>query len=388
MADQTTSVPIQYDTSKYNTGGMMYPADLMSGTGEYGGNYVMFFINVHEDSELAKEGSGNTLVPNVPASKRDSMSGTNISKATEAVAPAIFAAGAANAGGVAQKAAGAVGVDLSGKGAAVANTALGVAGGAAMVMAIGGTRNEYKRQSKAICLYMPSDLSVKYGMVWDETSLAGTAAMMAGAENVGAAALKVGAGAAVGAGAGALLGGKKGAKIGGIVGGVVGAASAANNVGNLAEIGAAQGLKAPGIGEYMSKSSGTAANPKKEQLFKEVRFRDFSFNYQFFPRSSAEARSVLSIVKEFKLHMHPEFRDTNQFLYIYPSEFDIVYYTGGAVSPHLPKHTSAVLTDMSVMYSPQGVYTSFADGMPTQINITLSFRELALLTKKDIMAGY
>jgi len=42
---------------------------------------------------------------------------------------------------------------------------------------------------------------------------------------------------------------------------------------------------------------------------------------------------------------------------------------------------------MVVNYAPNGQFTSFADGMPTQINITLTFKELALLTKDKIEAG-
>jgi hypothetical protein len=39
---------------------------------------------------------------------------------------------------------------------------------------------------------------------------------------------------------------------------------------------------------------------------------------------------------------------------------------------------------MTVNYSPQGQFTTFENGMPTQINITMSFKELALLTKEKI----
>jgi hypothetical protein len=43
---------------------------------------------------------------------------------------------------------------------------------------------------------------------------------------------------------------------------------------------------------------------------------------------------------------------------------------------------------MTVQYAPQGQFTSFDNGMPTQINITLNFRELALLTKEKIQDGF
>jgi hypothetical protein len=54
---------------------------------------------------------------------------------------------------------------------------------------------------------------------------------------------------------------------------------------------------------------------------------------------------------------------------------------------NINRHTSCVLTDLSVDYSPNGQFTSFSDGMPTQINISLVFKELATLTKEKIQDG-
>ena len=132
---------------------------------------------------------------------------------------------------------------------------------------------------------------------------------------------------------------------------------------------------------------GLAANPKKEQLFKGVDFRSFQFDYQFFPRNEEEAANVLRIVETFKYHMHPEFKDSNQFLYIYPSEFDISYYQNGKENPNLHKHTSCVLTEMSINYTPSGQFNTFANGMPTQINMVLNFKELSTIHKDLIKEG-
>jgi hypothetical protein len=150
-----------------------------------------------------------------------------------------------------------------------------------------------------------------------------------------------------------------------------------------AAAGVAVGLKLPGTGG-ISKLTGLAPNPRKEQIFKHVNFRTFTFDYQFYPRDAQEAENVLNIIYQFKLHMHPEFKDANNFLYVYPSEFDIFYYNNGQENMNVNRHTSCVLTDMTVNYSPNGQFTSFANGMPTQINVTLTFKELATLTKEKI----
>jgi hypothetical protein len=136
-----------------------------------------------------------------------------------------------------------------------------------------------------------------------------------------------------------------------------------------------------------SVASGLAANPKKEQVFKGVNFRTFSFDYKFFPRNWNEAQNIRNIIAQFKYHMHPEFKDNNNFVYIYPSEFDIFYYQDGEENLNLHRHTSCVLTDMSINYTPNGMFSTFPDGSPTQIDVTLTFRELALLTKDKVMDG-
>jgi hypothetical protein len=140
-------------------------------------------------------------------------------------------------------------------------------------------------------------------------------------------------------------------------------------------------------GGALSAKLGIAANPKKEQVFRGLDFRTFTFDYQFFPRSPNEAKQVLDIIETFKYHMHPEFKSEHHFVWIYPSEFDILYYNNGKENEHLHKHTSCVLESMNVNYTPNGSFTTFANGMPTQINMSLQFKELLLLSKEQIRKG-
>lgn len=126
----------------------------------------------------------------------------------------------------------------------------------------------------------------------------------------------------------------------------------------------------------------TPGNAKAEQLFKGVNFRDFSFDYQFSPRNEKEAEVVMNIIRMFRHHMLPEFKDQASFLYIYPSEFDIRYYKGSKENEYIEKHMTCVLTNVIVDYTPNGQFNTFNNGMPSQINMTLSFRELSVPTKE------
>jgi len=147
-------------------------------------------------------------------------------------------------------------------------------------------------------------------------------------------------------------------------------------------------------GRILGRLLNKASNPRKEQLFRDVNFRDFSFSYTFAPRNRTEALNIEAIIKMFKYHAHPEL-DQGGSTFTYPAQFDIVHYFKGKdgvakVNPHMPRHTTSVLTNVSVDYSGGGsANIMYLDGgFPAIITMNLSFMELAILTKEDIKNGY
>lgn len=380
--------------NNYVVGQSAYPEDLLSNP-QYGGNYVVFYINVYEDSMLISGDRGAlTVEANLRPRQNSAIRGLNIS---ETVTNNVFRAGVAGATlafAPVQRATGLVydaaskvnktsdsllGASFNGlkretvgAAASVADAAIAAGAAAVAVDTLGGTKREMKELKQAIALHLPTDLATRYGMQWEETDLAGTTAILATSENL-AGALKEGA-MAMFSSESSLSGALDQAKAGGT---------------SITGYGISQALRVPGVGEAISKLSGVAANPKKEQLFKQVDFRTFSFQYDFFPKSATESQAVQKIIQMFKYHMHPEFKsDSFNFMYIYPSEFDIVYYHQGRENLNLPRHTSCVLTDMNVLYTPQGVATTFPDGASTHIRVVLTFKELAILTKENIADGF
>lgn len=344
-----------FSNETYNIEQHSYPEDIMSF--QYGGNYVIFYINVAVESKLFNDKTVET-VADFPARDRGSLIAMNeklYDDPTSGKAKTAFVG--LNAAGQVIEGAAAGGL-LAGRVGAVGGAALNAAPaaigiGAAATQAASVTRAQ-KRLKTAIALHIPNQLNIRYGVSYGEEDTFSYSAAAAGAEAI----LK------------SLEGG------------------GAKNLGNdAAAIVGAMGLKSDKQGAAASAAFGLASNPKKEQVFKNVDFRTFQFDYQFFPRNSDESKNVMRIINEFKYHMHPEFKDANEFLYVYPSEFDIAYYQNGEENPHLHRHTSCVLTEMNVNYTPNGQFNSFEDGMPTQINITISFRELSLLTKDKIKDG-
>ena len=173
--------------------------------------------------------------------------------------------------------------------------------------------------------------------------------------------------------------------------------STAGGVGDLVARGAIKaaaslpsGLGITGeIGASLDLASGKVANPYKEQLFSNMGFRQFAFNYKFVPRNESEYNEVQRIIRLFKYHMHPENDPTGLFLE-YPSEFNIQYMYKGEENTHLSKISSCALTDIKITYGNQDAFTTFKGtrGAPAEINMQLAFTELETLTNDRIAEGY
>lgn len=361
---------------KYEVGKYQYPEDLIGATGaisgtttrsEYGGNYVIFYINVNNESKMIKNPDYVASV-DVDSSERTKkqLAGRNYSQ--EGV---ILATTAQNAG--------IVGLVAGGKlsGGAAAGTAIGgVAIASQSEKNLLNSRNStfsrpQKRLKSVIALHVPNQLSIRYGAGWADEETFGLQAMIEGASAAGRALVEAGKALANTNGKQAMEGSGKALLEGGK---------------GVSSIVASLALQAPG-GGAMSALTGLAPNPMKEQIFKGVDFRTFTMEYQFAPRSEKESENVNEIIKAFKYHMHPEYKDSNNFLFLYPSEFDIEYYHHGQENLNIHRHTSCVLTEMNVNYTPNGNFSTFVGGRPTQINVSLTFKELTILTKELIAEG-
>ena len=354
----------QFGGGLYDVSQLSYPDDLFQGDSgysrsQYGGNYVIFYINVSEDSKLFSNGStdinGNaveTIDPSlVPPRDRGQLIALDLSK-TELVSTV----GAQGTAGAAAAVVGGASLGQAAAGVAINTAGSAIAANFSQREGAKATRQQ-KRLKTAVAMHIPNQLQIRYSSQWTE-------------EDTAAFAMTQGVG-------------------GEIINAMRSMTGDTNS--NFMETGGAAASAVylnKGVGGgAVSAATGLAANPKKEQLFKGVDFRTFSFEYQFFPRSSNEARNVERIIRTFKYHMHPEMKDSRNFLYLYPSEFDIFYYQDGVENKHLHRHTSCVLTDLNVNYTPNGVFSTFEDGMPTQINVSMTFKELAVLTKEKIMDG-
>jgi hypothetical protein len=140
-----------------------------------------------------------------------------------------------------------------------------------------------------------------------------------------------------------------------------------------------------------------AVNPRLEVLYSSPQFRNFQFDFMFYPRSEAEALEVQRIIQKFKFHQSPEIKKgtANQFL-VPPSDFNIEFYYNGKVNNNIPKIKGpCILDSINVDYAPDGfrAYESYDEasdmlspslgktGMPVGIRMQLVFTEIEFMTK-------
>lgn len=149
---------------------------------------------------------------------------------------------------------------------------------------------------------------------------------------------------------------------------------------NTGKIGEAAGFNTGGAAAAVNKSLGKVRNPYREQIFKQVDFRDFTFDYTFLPESVSEANTVLQIIKILRQNMLPEVSQ-NSFYMIYPAEFSLFYMYKDNFNQHVHQFSDCVLTGMTLKYGGQDFVTfKGTEGMPAEITMTLKFREIVPLT--------
>jgi len=310
-------------SSSYNFSGLYYPRDL--GT-QARGHYINFYINVAENTKYMSGQSYSSVV----------------ATPTGAGTSSVLAAGGRSA--------------LN-----QANDAKLVPGGEKVQQAQSAlTTRKTKRITQAIALYMPDSVNVSYNAEWQSDSLTDALGKLGEYGSLAASASKD------------FMSNKSvsALKPGLIQSGV-----------NLVKGALGMG---EGATDFALFSAGYAANPQLEVLFKGTQMRTFQFDFMFSPFNADESKNVQNIIKLFRFHQAPEVvTDSVGRFFVPPSEFDIDFLFNGQINPNLHQVGSVVLTGMNVDYSPNG-WSTFADGSPTNIRMSLQFTETEIVTKQRV----
>ena len=137
----------------------------------------------------------------------------------------------------------------------------------------------------------------------------------------------------------------------------------------------------------ISRSTGQILNNNLELLFQGVNLRTFPYSITFSPRGPEEARIVKDIIRRLKTSMAPkagEFDGTAGGIFIQsPDVFQLKFLKDDVDHPFLHAFKLCALTGMSVNYTNAGTYTSYEDGTPVNIRMSLTFKELNPIYHED-----
>ena len=260
---------------------------------------------------------------------------------------------------------------------------------------VGGQQSNPRNAYSAVSLPMPGNLETTYGVNYSEES------------------------------------------VGGLTAGILNAVSGGNLTESLGQAGTGligDFLNKYAIGQVATAQVGIARNPHQVVFLQGVDFRTFQFNYKFSPQSREEALELLTIINTFKYAMsvdtvnvekvnqaadsfNDSFNEDGTFdslagsiqsvvesvvggaaknFFAYPDYFEIQFFHHNNPSKYLFKIGPSVLTSFNVQYHPNSVpsyATPFdADGedsfpTPTQVDITMQFKELEIITRDRVRGG-
>jgi len=153
-------------------------------------------------------------------------------------------------------------------------------------------------------------------------------------------------------------------------------------------IGAVAGIAKSGVVGGASKLLQAPINPMVEILFSNTTVRVFVMEFLMSPRNEEESKTIHSIIKTLRFHAAPEIGELSGVTWIPPAEFDITFFNKGVENMNLLRINTCVLERVEVDYAPQGIYSTFRNGHPVAVRLSLAFRELEPVHKKRVLQGF
>ena len=140
----------------------------------------------------------------------------------------------------------------------------------------------------------------------------------------------------------------------------------------------------------IARSTGQIMNNNLELLFQGVNLRSFPFTITFSPRDDRESRMVKDIIRRLKQSMAPKIGDkaagaAGGIFLKSPDVFQLKYLKDGHDHPFLNSFKLAALTGMTVNYTNAGTYTTYEDGTPVNLRMSLTFKELNPIYAEDYL---
>jgi len=377
------------DTSPLNQKGkanpnlFQFPLDVAGdpGIGNHG-HYVIFFINEQKNSKLSFSGSGKSgsdtikkeqAKREIPSFIRKSFGGQTGYQKQKNTEDTLISTGTNT-----QKATTTTNTSYQQATTGQNNAADAEATPATKAELEGGTvvkikRPPTRRLDTAIAMYMPNSVQVSYATKYKDEAIGGLAA----------AAASIYQGVKAGESPGEAL-----------IDQLPTMADDFKKKGLNVVTGIIDGLGiTSGSREAIEITTGAVVADRMEMAFENVARRAFQYTFKMIPKNSREADEIRKIVFAFKANMLPEMLNgRNRDTMTVPNTFNIQYMYKGKENDYIHRVSECFLDNVSVTYGGDR-YKTFEphgeDGAPpVETSMTLSFKEIEIITRERIFEGY
>jgi hypothetical protein len=260
-----------------------------------------------------------------------------------------------------------------------------------------GTKN-----GNEIHIYMPQDVSTSYATSWGGKELS----------NFGAGALS---------GYANVTNGNMGGAFDNLGQGIAGLARLPSTLlGEMTRMGLAQMQTNLTLNDVLSSTQGVILNPNVELFFGGPQIRNIGFAFKMFGRNREEAEDMIKICNEFKMQSLAGFGDQAPALdqavqagfnagqqvqaaarlsstpaQVTNTDYPAGYLSvpnlcrmqlmkGGAKHPYLSQYKALAITNVDINYTPDGSYSTTIDGIPSAVELRVSFVETKIVYKNDL----
>lgn len=218
-----------------------------------------------------------------------------------------------------------------------------------------------------INLYMPEELTQPSTVSWGQAAMGASGAAIAGMRGQisgSEAAAGIAAGAATNIGSN-------------IAGGLLGNVKKRFNI----DLDLSKGVQAAQV------LGGRIVNPYLTAIFEGVGFREFQFRFKFTPHSEEDCTVIDNIVRRFREAALPD-QELEGAVFAYPMEISIECKFNKDRNKWLQSFKRSVITSIDVAYGIGDQWTTFRNGFPTVIVLSLRFKEIQIVVRKDIARGF
>lgn len=130
---------------------------------------------------------------------------------------------------------------------------------------------------------------------------------------------------------------------------------------------------------FLSLNEGRIYNSNIEVIYNGPNLRSFTMTFLMMPKTSEEALAITQIIKEFKVWSSP--RENGNY-YELPHVWRVEYKS--PLNNYMNVFKRSVLTNVNVQQNPgQTTHMTFDDGHPISTAMTLSFKEIDVITRDD-----